>query len=113
MPLLPCLDLVLVLKKEVDVIERIHQAVFLITIDLETLLTSCGEIGHCLVGHIHPHLHLGVGLDAGKQLSEEILTDYHWKHEIVEFVVLVDICKEAGDDYPESVAGDGPSRMLT
>ncbi len=46
----PALDLVFVFHQEINVVESIHQAIFLISVDLKPLALSGGIVGHRLVG---------------------------------------------------------------
>ena len=48
-----------------------------------------------------------------EKLCKEFFAHDYRKDEIVELVVLVDICKEAGYDHAESVSGNGPCGVLT
>lgn len=92
--LLVFLRLLLIGEKVVDVIEAIHKAVLLVAVDVELLALARGLVGDGLIGQVDFYLHLGVGLDAVKQLGEETLRDNHGKYEIVELVVLMDVSEE-------------------
>ena len=48
-----------------------------------------------------------------EQFLEECLAHLYRQHEIIQFIVFVDIGEEAADDHPEAIACDGPCRMLT
>ena len=82
-----------VLQEEVDVVERIHQAILLVAIDVECLAMASGEVGNRLVGHINTHLSIGVSLNSVEQLLLELAAHDDGKHEAVEQIVAVDIGK--------------------
>ena len=71
------LDLVLVLEKEVDVVTCVHQAVFLVAVDVETLRFARSEAGAGLVRHIDLDLGLRVVLDGREEFGEELLAYHH------------------------------------
>ena len=106
-------NLVLVFKEEVDVVERIHQAILLVAVDFESLAPTRSKVGDGLVWHIHLHLHLRILLDALEEFCQEFITYHYWQHEVVQLVVLVDVGKERGDDHAEAIARNCPSRMFT
>ena len=108
----PCLDFVGVLEKEVDVIEPVHQTVFLVTVDFKVLALTSGEVGDPLVGQVHLHFHLWIVMDALEKFGEEGFRHHDWQHEIVEFVVLVDVGEKGTDDDSEPISCNDPSRMI-
>ena len=110
---LPCLNLIPVLHEEVDIVQSVLQTMFLITVYLEMLTVPGGKVCDGLVGQINAHLCLVVFVDAVEEFFEESLRDDDRQHKVVELIVLVDIRKERTDDHPETVACDGPCRMLT
>ena len=104
----PCLYLILVFKQIVDIVETVDKALFLVAVDFKLLALACSEVGDSLVGQVNLYLHLRVLLNALKEFGEELLAHYHRQHEVVEFVVLVDVGKEAADNHAESITGDCP-----
>ena len=84
----------------------------LVGINFEGLATARCLVGHGLGGQVHFHLSLGVGSDAFEQFLQETFAHHDGKHEVVQFVVLVNIGKEAGDNYAEAISGDGPGSMF-
>ena len=87
----------MVLHQEVNVVETVHQTMFLITIDVKVLAAACGLIGNGLIRQIDGHRRLRIFPDALEQLCEEVLTHLYGQHEIVQLVVLVDVGEEAAD----------------
>ena len=86
---------------------------FLVAVNLEMLAPSCGLIGDALLGQVYFHLRLRIGLNAVEEFLQKVLADNDRQHKIVEFVVLVDICKETADNHTETIAGNSPSSMFT
>ena len=84
----------------------------LIAVDVEMLAATCGLVGDCLIRKIHLHLRLRIMLDAGKELCQEVVAHLHGQHEIVQFVVFVDISEKRADDHPEAIACNRPGSML-
>ena len=84
----------------------------LVGVDFKLLAAPGGQIGHGLVGQVHPDLRLVVGLDALEKFFKKVFGHHHWQHEIVEFVVLVDVGKERTYHHAEARAGDGPCGMF-
>ena len=85
----------------------------LVPVDLKALAPARGLVGHRLVGQVYLHQCLGIGLDRGKELGQELLADHHGKHKVVQLIVLMYIGKEAADDYAKAIARNGPCRMFT
>ena len=111
--LFPCHGLLLVLYKEINIVEAVDETVLLIAIDIEVFLMARREIGHCLIGEVYLYLSFWIVPDTLEYLIEEGLTDDNRQNEVVEFIILVDVSKEAADDHPEAIAGDGPCSVLT
>ena len=101
-----------ILQEEVDVVERIHQAILLIAIDVECLAVTCGEVCNRLVSHVNAHLSLRISLNSVEQLLLELAAHDDGEHEAVEQVVAVNISKRATDDYAGAIASDSPCGML-
>ena len=110
--LFPGFYLVLVLDEEVDVVQAVHQAVFLVGVDFEMLAPACGLVRDGLAGEVNFDFCLRVSLDAGEELLEERLAHDYGKDEVVQLIVLVDVCEEARHDHPEAVVSDGPGGMF-
>ena len=111
--MLESLYLILILYKEVDIVQAVHQAMFLISVDFEMLALSCRLIGYSLFWQIHFHLCLRVGIDRIEQFFQERLAHHYRKHEVIKLIVFMDIGKEARYHYSKAISGDSPSRMFT
>ena len=64
-------------------------------------------------GKIDLDLGLRVCLYGGEEVGEEGVRNDYGKDAIVQFVLLMDVGKEAGDDDPEAIASDSPCGMLS
>jgi len=93
MCLLEFLNLFRVLKQEVDVVERIHQAVLLVAVDVKCLAMASGKVGDGLIRHVDLHFGLRVSGDGVEQLLLELAAHDDGQHEAVEQVVAVDVGK--------------------
>ncbi len=81
--------LVLVFQKEVDVIETVLQAVFLIAVYLKLLAVARCLVKDGLVGQVNRNDGLWVLLSGRAQLGLELGCDDNGQHEAVEQVVAV------------------------
>ena len=64
-------------------------------------------------GKIDLNLGLRVCLYGSEEVGEEGVRNDYGKDAIVQFVLLMDVGKEAGDDDPEAIASDSPCGMLS
>ena len=85
----------------------------LIAIDLEGLMTACSEIYHRLIREVDFYLSTRIILNTLKELREEVLAHLYRQHEIIQFIILVDIRKEAADNHSEAITSNRPSSMFT
>ena len=108
-----CFDFIFVLYQEVDIVQAVHQTMLLVGIDFKLLGFAGRLVGDGLFRQINLHLCLRVGIDGIEQLLKERFADDHRQHEVVQFVVLVDVGKETADHDPESISGDCPCGMFT
>ena len=100
-------------EQVVDIVIPIAQAGFFIIIDLECFLIACGGQGDGLVLKVDFDGCGWIFFDGGEDLCQEILTDGHRQQEVVQGVVLKDICEEAADDDVEAGVFDCPGGVFT
>ena len=105
------LDFILVFYKEIDVVQPVHQTMLLVGIDFEGFRLACRLVGNGLGRKVYFYFRLRVGKDRVEQFFQEPFAYHHRKHEIIQFVILVDIGKETGYYYTEAVTGNRPRRM--
>ena len=86
----PLLDFIFVLQKKINVVERIHEAILFIAVELETLRTPCGFVRNGLRRNVHRNERLGIGFYAFEELGQEFLNHNHRQHKVVQLVLLVD-----------------------
>lgn len=110
--LLPGFYFVFILYKEIYIVQSVHQAVFLVGIDFKMLALARGLVGNGLFGQVHFHFRFGIGENRVEKFFQERFAHHHGKHEIIQFVVLMDIRKEAAHHHAETIVGNGPCRML-
>ena len=85
---------------------------FFVSVDFELFAVSCGQVRDHLLGKVHFNLGLGIVLNCQKQFRQEAIAYLDGKHEVVQFVVLVDVCEKRADDDAEAIAGNGPCSMF-
>ena len=108
-----CLNLVAMSKQEVYVIVGVHQAILLVPVEFKLLGAPSCVVRYALVGHVNGKHCLRILGNSGKDLSQEILGHYHGEHEVVEFVLLVNVGKETAHHDTEPISRNRPSGMLT
>ena len=99
-------------QEEVDVVQAVQEAIFLVAVDVEVLAVAGGHVGDGLGGQVHAHLRLRVLRDAGKELLLEGFADDDRQHEAVEEVVAMDVSKGTADDHAHAIAGNGPGGVF-
>ena len=77
------------------------------------LALAGSKIGHGLVRKIYLHLCLVILVDALEEFLQEFLAYHYRQYEVVQLVVLVDICEERTDNNTEACTCDSPGSVLT
>lgn len=99
-------------QKILNIIDTFEKAMLFVGIDIEMFLLAGSVVCHCLGRKIHRHLHIRILRYACEEISEETFAHCHRKHEIVQFIVLVNVGKKTGYHHTETIIGDSPSRMF-
>ena len=99
-----------ILYKEIYIVQSVHQAVFLVGIDFKMLALARGLVGNGLFGQVHFHFRFGIGENRVEKFFQERFAHHHGKHEIIQFVVLMDIRKEAAHHHAETIVLSKPAR---
>ena len=86
---------------------------FLVAIDLKMFALACGFVCNRLVRQVNLHLCLMVLGNALEQLFKERFRNHYWQNKVVEFVVLVNVGKEAAYHHAEPISRNGPCCVLT
>ena len=84
----------------------------LVGIDFERLTAARGFVGDSLGWQIYFDFHLRVFIDAIEQLLQEGFAHHDRQDKVVQFIVLVDIGKEAADHHAEAISGNRPRSMF-
>ena len=103
---------IFILYQEIDVIQAIHQAMFLVGIDFESLTFACCLVNDCLFRQVHHYLRFRIGGNGIKQFFQERFAHHYRQYEIIQFIILVNICKETADYHAETIICNGPCCML-
>ena len=73
---------------------------------------ACSLVSNGLFGKIHLHFHFRVSIDRVEQFLKKSFCNDYRKHEVIQLVILVNICKETRDYHPETITRNSPSSML-
>ena len=85
----------------------------LVGIDFKMFTLAGSQVSYGLCRKIHFHLHLRIRINRIEKFLQETFTYHHRKHEIIQFIILMDISEETAYHYSESISCNGPSRMFT
>ena len=85
---------------------------FLVGIDFKMLAFACRLVGDGLFGQVHFHFRPGVGKNRIEKFLQKRFAHHYGKHEIIQFVILMDIRKKAAYHHTETIVGNGPGCVL-